>query len=69
MPRNGARVLPFEVVAVLEHGAQIFARAPTKSYVQTSARAREESRFVSPNASRLLVFSPGVGHIIDFVFC
>ena len=68
MPRNGARVLPFEVVAVPEHGAQIFARAPTKSYVQTSARAREESRFVSPKASRL-AFSPGVGHIIDFVFC
>ena len=41
VPRNGARVLPLEVVAVPGHGAQIFARAPTKSSVQTSARARE----------------------------
>ena len=42
VPRNGARVLPLrEVVPVPGHGAQIFARAPTKSSVQTSARARE----------------------------
>ena len=41
MPTNGARVLPLEAVAVPGHGAQIFARAPTKSFVQTSARARE----------------------------
>ena len=39
VPRNGARVLPLEVVPV--PGAQIFAQAPTKSSVQTSARARE----------------------------
>ena len=38
VPRNGARVLPLEVVPVPGHGAQIFARAPTKSSVQTSAR-------------------------------
>ena len=37
VPRNGGRVLPLEEV----HGAQIFARAPTKSSVQTSACARE----------------------------
>ena len=42
VPRNGARVLPLEVVPVPGHGAQLFARAPTKSgSVQTSARARE----------------------------
>ena len=41
VPRNGARVLPLKVVPVPGHGAQIFARAPTKSSVQTSARARE----------------------------
>ena len=41
VPRNGARVLPLEVVPVPGHGAQIFARTPTKSSVQTSARARE----------------------------
>ena len=29
VPRNGARVLPLEVVPVPGHGAQIFARAPT----------------------------------------
>ena len=39
--RNGARVLPLEVVPVPGHGAQIVARAPTKSCVQTSAHARE----------------------------
>ena len=38
MPRNGARVQPLKVVP--GHGAQIFAQAPTKSFVQTSARAR-----------------------------
>ena len=41
VPRSGARVLPLEVMPVPGHGAQIFARAPTKSSVQTSARARE----------------------------
>ena len=41
VPRNGARVLPLEVVPEPGHGAQIFARAPTKSSVQISARARE----------------------------
>ena len=41
VPRNGARVLPLKVVPVPGHGAQIFARVPTKSSVQTSARARE----------------------------
>ena len=41
VPRNGARVLPLEAVPVPGHGAQIFAWAPTKSSVQTSARARE----------------------------
>ena len=41
VPRNGAQVLPLEVVPVRGHGAQIFARAPTKRSVQTSARARE----------------------------
>ena len=37
VPRNGARVLPLE--AVPGHGAQIIARALTKSSVQTSASA------------------------------
>ena len=41
VPRNGARVPPLEVVPVPGHGAQSFARAPTKSSVQTSARVRE----------------------------
>ena len=41
VPRNGSRALPLEVVPVPGHGAQIFARAPTKSSFQTSARARE----------------------------
>ena len=41
MPRNGARVLPLEVVPVPVPGAQMFAWAPTKSFVQTRARARE----------------------------
>ena len=41
VPRNGARVLPLKVVPVPGHGAQIFARAPTKSSVQTIAHARE----------------------------
>ena len=39
VPRNGARVLPLEVVPVPGYSALIFARAPTKSSVQTSARA------------------------------
>ena len=33
MPRNGPRVQPLEVVPVPGHGAQIFARAPTKRSV------------------------------------
>ena len=41
VPRNGAQVLPLEVVPVPVPGAQIFAWAPTKSSVQTSARAQE----------------------------
>ena len=41
VPRNGARVLPLEAVPVPGHNAQIFARALTKSSVQTSSRARE----------------------------
>ena len=45
VPRNGARVLPLELglelVPVPGHLAQIFARAPTKYYVQTRCRARE----------------------------
>ena len=41
VPRNGARVLPLEVVPVPGHGDQIFVREPTKSSVQTNARARE----------------------------
>ena len=41
VPRNGARVLPLEVVPVPGYGAQIFARVPTKSSLQTSVRARE----------------------------
>ena len=32
-------LLPFKVVPVPGHGAKIVARAPTKSYVQTSASA------------------------------
>ena len=32
-PVDGARVLPFEAVPVPGHGAQIFAREPTKSSV------------------------------------
>ena len=39
VPGHGARVLPLELVP----GAQICARAPTKGYVQTGARAREPS--------------------------
>ena len=42
VPGNRARVLLLEVVPVPEHGAKIFARAPTKTYVQTSSRAREQ---------------------------
>ena len=41
MPRNGARVLPLEAVPMPGHFTQIFARAPTKSSVQTNARAQE----------------------------
>ena len=41
VPRNVARVLPLEAMPVPGHSAQIFALAPTKSSVQTSARARE----------------------------
>ena len=33
VPRNGARVLPLEVVPLPGHGAQIFAPATTKSSV------------------------------------
>ena len=40
MLRNGARVLHFEAVHVLGHGAKSFTGAP-KIYVQTSASARE----------------------------
>ena len=36
---HGARVLPLELVLLPGHGAQISARAPTKGYVQTGARA------------------------------
>ena len=32
--RNSAQVLPLEVVPVPGHGAQIFARAPTKTLVR-----------------------------------
>ena len=39
VPWHGARVLPLELVPVPGHGAQICARAPTKGYVQTGARA------------------------------
>ena len=60
VPGHGARVLPLELVAVPGHGAQISAQAPTKTYVQTGARARAPSlnrallrRFAS-NQSRLL---------------
>ena len=38
--RKRARILPLELVPVPGHGAQISARAPTKGYVQTGARAR-----------------------------
>ena len=38
VPGKGARVLPLEVVPVV---LNFFARAPTKRYVQTSARSRE----------------------------
>ena len=44
VPRSSARVLPLEVVPVPGHGAQIFARAPTNSSVQTSTRAREPGK-------------------------
>ena len=41
VPRNGARVLPLEAVPVPGHGAQNFARAPTKSSVhKTKLRTR-----------------------------
>ena len=41
VPGHGARVLPLKLVRpVPGHGAQICARAPTKGYVQTGARAR-----------------------------
>ena len=32
---RGARVQPLELVPVPRHGAQIWARAPTKGFVQT----------------------------------
>ena len=35
VPRQGARVLPLELVPVPGYGAQICVRAPTKGYVQT----------------------------------
>ena len=41
--KNGARLLPLEVVPVPGHGAQSFAQATPKRYVQTSARARGTS--------------------------
>ena len=34
-PGHGARALPLEIVPVPGKGAEICARAPTKSYVQT----------------------------------
>ena len=37
VPRNGTQALPIEVFP--GHGAQIFAQAPAKGYVQTSAHA------------------------------
>ena len=40
-PRNGARVLPLDVAPVSMSGAQVFARAPTISYIPTSTRAQE----------------------------
>ena len=36
---HSARVIPLELVPVPEHGAEISARATTKGYVQTRARA------------------------------
>ena len=42
VPGHGARVLPLELVPVPGHGAQISARASTKGFVQTGARARAE---------------------------
>ena len=39
VPRNGARLLPLELVPVPGHGAQISARASAKGFVQTGARA------------------------------
>ena len=38
---NDTRVLLLEEVPVPGHGAKSFAREPTKSYVQISARAQE----------------------------
>ena len=49
MPRNGARVLPLEVVPVPGHGAQIFAQALTKSSVQTIKVPVPENRVRAPS--------------------
>ena len=39
VPGPSARVLPVELMPVPEHGAQNCVWAPTKGYVQTSARS------------------------------
>ena len=49
--RNGARVLPLEVEIVPGHGIQIFARTPTKTYVQTNSRVRKTVTGTSMNGA------------------
>ena len=41
VPGNGAQVLTYGVVPMPRHGAEIFAGALTKSFVQICSRSRE----------------------------
>jgi len=71
VPGHGAGVLPLELVPVPRQGAQICARAPSKGYAQTSARAgtksergqRERSKKGSLRADvSYFLATPGHGH-------
>ena len=47
MPGHGARVLLLELAPVPGHDAQVSARAPTKGFVQTGARAPARAPVIS----------------------
>ena len=61
------RVLALEALPVLGHGAEIFARAPTESSTQTSARAREPSGSANSVLTRLDDTSPAPNNL--FTVC